>query len=140
MANEVEELLKFSKDITVFTNGKPLETNNLPKGVKVVKEKLKAVKGDDFVNALETEKNVYNTSAVFVAVGTANAADFAKKLGIVVENNNIMVDKNYMTNVDGLFAIGDCIGGFAQIAKAVSDGANVSLSVKKYIKDKKTSY
>jgi len=35
-----------------------------------------------------------------------------EKLGIIVEGNAIVVDKNQQTNLEGLFAAGDCTGGF----------------------------
>jgi len=34
-----------------------------------------------------------------------------------------VVDKNQQTNLEGLFAAGDCTGGFKQIATAVGQGA-----------------
>ena len=39
-----------------------------------------------------------------------------------------------MTNVAGVFAAGDCIGGLLQVAKAVSDGAMAGLMAVRYIK------
>jgi thioredoxin reductase (NADPH) len=55
----------------------------------------------------------------------------------MMENNRIVVDADYMTNVPGLFAAGDCIGGLAQVAKAVSDGANAGIAIHKHLKSRK---
>jgi thioredoxin reductase (NADPH) len=52
----------------------------------------------------------------------------------MLDKNNIVVDDKYMTNIPGLFAAGDCIGGLLQIAKAVSDGAHAALSLNKYVR------
>ncbi len=41
-----------------------------------------------------------------------------------------------MTNVPGLFASGDCIGGLLQIVKATSDGAHAAIAINKYLKNK----
>ena len=41
-----------------------------------------------------------------------------------------------MTNLEGVFAGGDVIGGLLQIAKAVSDGANAATKIKKYLLNK----
>ena len=38
------------------------------------------------------------------------------------------------TNIKGIFACGDCIGGTLQISKAVDDGMVAGLSVIKYLK------
>ena len=46
----------------------------------------------------------------------------------------VIVDENYQTNIPGLFAAGDIIGGKLQIAKAVYDGMNTAESVIKYLK------
>jgi thioredoxin reductase (NADPH) len=39
-----------------------------------------------------------------------------------------------MTNVPGLFAAGDCIGGLLQVVKAASDGAHAAIAINKYLK------
>ena len=38
------------------------------------------------------------------------------------------------TNVKGIYACGDCIGGLLQVSKAVADGAIAGLQVINYIK------
>ncbi len=74
---------------------------------------------------------------MFVAIGTPSASDFALRMGAFLsKNNEIEVDESFMTNIPGLFAAGDCIGGFYQIAKAVSDGAHASVAIQKYVKQK----
>ena len=74
---------------------------------------------------------------VFIALGSAGADDFALKLGILTNKGSIAVDENYMTNVEGVFAAGDCIGGFAQVAKAISDGAHAATAITRYLRKKK---
>jgi len=135
-AHEAQELVRFSKDITIFTNGKEAESDKFPPEVKFVKDKILKISGEDKVEKIETELNNYQIDGIFVAEGTAGAGDFALKLGIVTKDDNILVDSGYMTNIPGIFAAGDCIGGLLQIAKAVSDGANVSISIKSYLKNK----
>ena len=49
------------------------------------------------------------------------------------ENDNIIVDK-YQTNIGGLFAGGDIIGGVMQVVKAASDGACAAIEINKYLK------
>jgi len=73
---------------------------------------------------------------LFLAIGTPSATDFALRIGAFINNGEIAVDENFMTNVPGLFAAGDCIGGLYQIAKAVSDGAHVGLAINRYLKTK----
>ena len=56
------------------------------------------------------------------------------KLELDVNDNKIKVDENMETNIKGIFACGDCIGGTLQISKAVDDGMVAGLSVIKYLK------
>ena len=74
---------------------------------------------------------------VFVALGTAGASDFAAKLGVLTENGDLVVDGDMMTNVPGLFAAGDCTGGFAQVAVAAAQGALAARAIIPYLRGKK---
>ncbi len=69
--------------------------------------------------------------------GTASSTDFARKLGAITENNVIQVDENMATNVEGLYACGDCTGGLLQISKAVYEGAKAGLACGKYLRQAK---
>ena len=70
---------------------------------------------------------------VFFAYGTASSLDFARKLGIMINSNAISTDKDQRTNIPGLFAAGDCTGGFKQISTAVGQGALAGKSAIEYI-------
>ncbi len=132
MLEELEVLKNFSSDITVFTNGLDLKVG--VKSYPVVKEPLKEIQGVVVVNKIITTEKEYPIDVLFIAMGTPSAADFALRMGAFIENNNIVVDDNFMTNIPGLFAAGDCIGGLLQIAKAVDDGAKASIALNKYLK------
>jgi len=61
--------------------------------------------------------------------------DFARKLGILIQNNAISTDEKQGTNIEGLFAAGDCTGGFKQISTAVGQGALAGKSAIEFIKN-----
>lgn len=133
MLEEFEVLKNITKDLTVFTNGLPLEVD--VQGQKTITSPLKSILGDEVIRGVVTEDGQqYEVDALFVALGTASASDFALKMGAFTNKNEIIVDENYMTNIPGLFAAGDCIGGLYQIAKAVSDGAHVAFNLNKYLR------
>ena len=67
--------------------------------------------------------------------GMASSTDFARKLGAIIDNNVIKVDENMATNVEGLYACGDCTGGLLQISKAVYEGAKAGIEVIKKIRN-----
>jgi thioredoxin reductase (NADPH) len=52
----------------------------------------------------------------------------------MVEKNKIVVDEDMKTNIPGLFAAGDCIGGMYQVYKAVSDGSIAGTRVAAFIR------
>lgn len=134
-AEELSVLTNIASEVTLFTNGLPLKTEHIPENVEVVTEKLTKIFGESTVEGIETEsEKKYFVSGIFVAQGTASAADFALKMGVMIDKGNIIVNEDYMTNIDGLYAVGDCIGGLLQVAKAVSDGAQVSAPIIKKIK------
>ena len=71
---------------------------------------------------------------LFVALGTADTNALARKLGLVLENNYLTVDKEMHTNIPGVFAAGDCIGGLNQVATAVGEGAIAGMEALKFIR------
>ena len=136
MAHELSVLENICKDITVFTDGKPLETEIHP-SIPVVLEPIDKVVGDTHIQAIEAGGNTYTIDGCFIAIGNASGFTLAKHLGIGLEGNSILVDENLMTNIDGLFSCGDSIGGLLQVSKAVGDGAVCATSVSNYLKKHK---
>jgi len=134
MLEELEVLQQFSQDLTVFTNGEPLTVH--PHQVNVVEDSIVSLTGEDRLSLINTVKDTYPIDALFVAIGTPSASDFALRMGAFLRGSEIVVDETFMTNIPGLFAAGDCIGGWFQIAKAVSDGAHASIAINKYLRKK----
>lgn len=135
--HEVSELLPMVNSVSVLTNGRE-KINLRDDRIKVYDKNIKRFSGNDRLEKVEFEDDTgIDVSAVFIAEGTASSIDFARRIGAMISGNNIVVDDNYMTNIPGLFAAGDCIGGLLQISKAVSDGAHVGISVINYIRKNK---
>lgn len=130
MEQELAILENYTKDITIFTNGNAYNHDIYP----VIKSPIKALNGESRLKEIVTEESIYDIKGAFIAVGFPQANELALKLGILVENNNIIVDKNMQTNISGVFAGGDAVGGKLQIAKAVYDGLLISDGVHKYLK------
>lgn len=134
-ANELHELLNITSDITLFTNGLPVASALFPSDIPVVTAKIAGFEGTERLSGIVTaDGSVHPVDGAFVALGTAGAADFASKIGVEVNGSDIAVDGQFMTNIPGLFASGDCIGGFMQIAKAVGDGAVAAKNIITFLK------
>ena len=104
--------------------------------IEVSKEKIKEIKGGLRVQEVVFEDNsTIEVDGVFVALGESGGADFAKKIGVLTNNDNIVVDEKMKTNVKGLFACGNANGGLLQVSKAVYEGAVAGLSASNYLKN-----
>lgn len=67
---------------------------------------------------------VINVVGVFIYIGYRPNTDLFKEYNITNVNGDIIVDENYETDIDGVYAIGDCIKkGVYQLVTAASDGA-----------------
>lgn len=135
--SETNDLINVAKEVTILTDGKSAPEFRA-ENVKIKTDKVKEVRGIEKVEEIEFEDgSTMKIDGVFVAQGEATSIDFAKKLGIITNKNKIVVNENMETNIKGIYACGDCIGGLLQVSKAVSDGAIAGLQVINYIKTNK---
>jgi len=140
--HEAMELEAFTKDITIFTNGmKPeFSEKNIEKldRFKLNRKVITGLEGGEYLEKICFEDGTCeNIDGIFVAYETACSLDFARKLGVLTEEGNIIVDKNQQTNIEGLFAAGDCTGVFKQISVAIGQGAIAARQIIEYIRREK---
>jgi len=103
-----EEMIKKGIDVRIHTNVDEIKKD-----------------GDQFVLTL-SDGNEMATDLVMYATGRkANTAGIGlDELGVEMhENGDIIVDKNYKTSVDNIFAVGDVIGGMQLTPIAIKEGA-----------------
>jgi len=137
--HEASELEAVTQNITIYTNGNDLQLTEKSiinaRKYKINKKKIAKFEGTDFLEKINFEDNTSEEiDGLFIAYGSASSVDFARKLGIVIENNNVIVDNNQQTNLEGMFAAGDCTGGFKQISAAVGEGAVAGRQIINYLK------
>lgn len=141
-AHEAAELENFSKNITLFTNGQELRISEKYAGnlerYKINKKKIVRLEGSEFLEKIIFDDGTNEKiDGLFVAFGSASSSDFAKQLGVITDGDTIVTDENMMTNLEGLFAAGDCTGGLKQIAAAVGKGALAGKKIIDYVRNKK---
>ena len=119
--------------ITILTDGLEISKDS---EFEVNTLKIKEIKGDMKVRQIEfADGSTLDVDGIFIALGEAGGSDFAKKLGVIIKNDNIVVDGNMKTNVDGLYSCGNSTGGLLQVAKAVYEGAVAGIAVSNYVKN-----
>lgn len=129
--NEIEHLQNVVGSVTLFTNGKDIAYED----IDVDTRKIDSISGD---NKVETVNFADGTSekidGIFIAIGTAGGTDLATKMGVLMDNNTIVVNEKMETNVPGIYACGNITGGLLQVNKAAYEGAQAGLNAIVYVK------
>lgn len=139
-AEEALELLAYTKDVTLISNGHEFEFSAELK--KLIEQKNIKMQRDRVVEFYGVEKldglmlsngTKIPFDGVFIGLGSTSALNFATKLGLETASNIVVVDKDGKTNLEGVYACGDCIGGNAQAAKSIGEGCNAAISAIKFL-------
>ena len=134
--SEADDLKGVASSVRILTNGleKPENANDY----EIVDKKIKEITGEGKVSEIIfDDDSKLEVAGVFIALGRAGGADFAKKLGVLTEGDTITVDDNMKTSVDGIYSCGDAVGGLLQVSKSVSDGAKAGIDAASYIRNLK---
>ena len=121
----------------LLTNGLELKAS-VPEGVQVIETPLVSVDGTEQVEKVTfSDGSSLAVDGIFVALGSAGAAELARKIGAVTDGRSIQVNEEMETNIPGLYAAGDCTGGLLQISTAVGEGAKAAMSMIKFVRTQK---
>ena len=132
--HEMSQILPVVKSAVLLTNGRELKTE-VPEGVRVIREPLRSVDGTERVEGITFEDgSSIAVEGLFIALGSAGAMELARKAGAFTEGQNIKVNERMETNIPGLYAAGDCIGGLLQISTAVGEGAQAAMSMIPFVR------
>jgi thioredoxin reductase (NADPH) len=107
--------------------------------VKIINGRVVTIQGEQVVKTieikLENEKTlVEQVNGVFISLGKIPATEIVEKAGVAVDDRGcIKVDRWQRTNVEGVFASGDCTCGGMQVVTAVGEGAMASLKAMGHI-------
>jgi Thioredoxin reductase len=132
--NETGEMKHFTGDLTLLTNGnQEIDGFN---DIKVNRKRIVSLKGGEYLESVLFEDGTEERfDGIFIAYGTASSLDFARKLGIIVNEGIIEVDKDQKTNIEGLYAAGDCSSLIKQVSVSVGQGAVAGLKISEYIRN-----
>ena len=130
---EGEEEANFLADLAQEITYLPLYEGlgELKDNIKVVKVKPKSILGKEKLQGLETEGETLELDGLFIIRESVPPAQILP--GLQIEKNAIIVDRSMATNIEGIFAAGDCTGAPYQLAKAVGEGTIAGLSAASYV-------
>lgn len=107
-------LRTFDKEITDIAE---IELRN--QGVELhFGEKVEGFIGSNKVEAVQTDKNTYETDLVLLSIGTKPATKFLEDSGIhLAKNGAVIVDREMRTNVENVYSAGDCAEVYNRITE-----------------------
>lgn len=112
--------VNFKGDDALVERARNTQNIEIVDGVNI--KKINEVDGKIESVTLDNEKTI-NVKGVFIYIGYKPDTDMFKKLDITNINGDIIVSENFETEIDGLYAIGDCAKkGVYQLVTAASDG------------------
>ena len=143
---EASHLAHIAESVTILTDGKSdeeiraaLSENEASEKIKVDTRKITKI----IPNAENTklggvefsDETSLELDGIFVALGSAGAADFAKKLGLMLNGDSIATNEKMATNAPGIFSCGNANGGLLQVCKAVYEGGVAGLNAVSYVRE-----
>lgn len=135
--SETNDLINIAKKVTILTNGEKAPEFRAD-NVEINSKPIEEIEGKEKVEkVIFNDRSSINADGIFVAQGTAGGFELAKKLGLLIKDNHIIVNENMETNIKGVYACGDCIGGLMQVSKSVYQGTVAGLEVIKFLNKNK---
>ncbi|MGL4343947.1 MAG: NAD(P)/FAD-dependent oxidoreductase [Cellulosilyticaceae bacterium] len=107
------------------------EEPKVNENVEIIREKPKAVLGENVVTGLEFADTSLDVQGVFIIKENIPTTQLLK--GLELDNQAIKVNNFMETNMAGIYAAGDCTGRPYQVAKAVGQGTVAALQAVSYL-------
>lgn len=140
-----------AKEVLWITDREKVETDeNLKReitqrtNIRIVQGTVAAILGENKVEAVEITqlkpKRIVREKidGVFIVLGWIPTTEIVRKAGVETDDRGcISVDRWQRTNIDGVFATGDCTCGGMQIVTAAGEGAMAATKAVAYVERKK---
>ena len=142
-AKEAMVLSQNSKKVYMFIRShlkaEPINAERIKKikNVEIIEGvNIKEIKGSQFVESVDLDNgNNISLEGLFIAVGMLPQNELAEKLNVKLnKRGEVIIDKNSVTNIKGVFAAGDNTDAdWKQGIVAASEGAHAAHSAFEYI-------
>ena len=103
-------------------------------GVEILDKKPTEIQGEMLVNKLNFQDESLDIDGVFIIKDSMSPKNLVP--GLELNGEHIKVDANMKTNIDGLFACGDCVGRPYSYLKSAGQGLTAALNAVEYIAKK----
>lgn len=102
-----------------------------------MKTEVKAIAGSKGVEKVVLKDGgELQADCVLLSLGTVPNRDFLERIGVKLnDKNNVIVDQQMRTSIQGIFAAGDVTGKWIRIPNAIGEGGYAGLNAFKYIKN-----
>lgn len=141
MADLASHVLLVSEQQELNFSGALMEQLKGKSNVEIVKGQVVRIVGDQVVRAIgllefDTKKELERTvKGVFVSLGGVPLTAIVKNAGVATDKTGcLIVDRQQKTNVEGVFAAGDCTCGGMQVVTAAGEGAMAAMRASAYIR------
>lgn len=146
-AMDALSLVDIANEITIVTQEEELDVEGTlvdrlkaKPNVRIVKGKVTKIKGEQVVEAIrifeyKTQREVeQKVMGVFISLGSVPLTAIVKNAGIDTDRNGcLMVDRFQKTNIEGVFAAGDCTCGGMQVITAAGEGAMAAMKASRLV-------
>ena len=95
------------------------------------------IEGENKTEKLITSKGEMNVDGVFIIRESDPVENLVR--GLSLDGTHIAVDRQMRTNINGLYACGDCTGKPYQVSKAVGEGLVAALSAVEYLHEQEST-
>lgn len=147
-AADALSLADVASKITIVTQGKELTIDNtlLTKlqnkpQIEIVKGQVTKIVGEQMVNAIQFQSPGVQgevelaVKGVFVALGNVPMTAVVRRAGIKTDYGGCLtVNRQQKTNIEGVFAAGDCTCGGMQVITAAGEGAMAAMKASAYVR------
>ena len=127
---EIELLADYCEHVYLFPRYSGFRKKK-KKNITIVIEPPTEITGTDRVTGLHTDTDFFGVQAVFMFRATDPLNSFLPELQI--RGRSVYVDDQAQTNVEGVFAGGDCTGQPWQVNRAAGQGQKAALSAIRYL-------
>ena len=132
LEHEIGYLADFAKKVYLIPMYKPVELER--ENIEIVRKMPTKIDGEKRVEKLIFKDEELKIDGLFSLRESVSPITLVS--GLETENGHVCVARNMQTNVDGLFAAGDCTGRPYQYVKAAGEGNVAAHAVSEYLSTK----